>query len=206
MKKCEVLIATKNEGKVREFIQIFDEIGIGGGIVVKSLLDFGDTPKIEETGRTFSENALIKARAVARMERIRGSVVIADDSGVEVEALGGRPGVNSARYAGPNATDEENNEKLLRELSGVAEGERGASFTIAIAIVGRGGKEGVVMGRCPGVIITVPRGKGGFGYDPIFFYPPLNKTFSEMDDSEKNGISHRRIGIERLAEILPDYL
>jgi XTP/dITP diphosphohydrolase len=140
------------------------------------------------------------------MEGVGESVVVADDSGIEVEALGGRPGVNSARYAGPDATDEENNEKLLKELSGVAEGERSASFTIAIAIIGRGGKEGVVTGRCPGVILTAPRGKGGFGYDPIFFYPPLGKTFSEMDDSEKNGISHRRVGIENLVSILPDYL
>ncbi len=206
MRRSEILIATRNGGKVREFIQIFDEMGIGDGIEVRSLLDFGDTPKIEETGGTFSENALIKTRAVAKMEGIGGSVVIADDSGVEVEALGGRPGVNSARYAGPNATDEENNEKLLKELSGVPEQERQASFTIAIAIIGKAGKEGVVTGRCPGAITTAPRGKGGFGYDPIFFYPPLNKTFSEMDDSEKNKISHRRIGIEKIAKVLPDYL
>jgi XTP/dITP diphosphohydrolase len=206
LKRSEILIATKNEGKVREFVQIFNEMGLGVGIAVRSLLDFQDTPEIEENGKTFSENALIKARAVAKMEGVGESVVVADDSGIEVEALGGRPGVNSARYAGPDATDEENNEKLLKELSGVAEGERSASFTIAIAIIGRGGKEGVVTGRCPGVILTAPRGKGGFGYDPIFFYPPLGKTFSEMDDSEKNGISHRRVGIENLVSILPDYL
>lgn len=206
MARSEVIIATKNSGKVREFVQIFSEILPKDMIGVSSLLDFEDIPEIVEDGKTFSENALIKARTVSLMKGAEKCVVIGDDSGIEVDALKGAPGVKSARYAGPNATDEENNQKLLKKLIGVPERERGATFTIAIAIVGAGEKEDVVMGHCPGMITTAPRGKGGFGYDPLFFYSPLKKTFSEMDDSEKNGISHRSIGIRKLAKILPDFL
>jgi XTP/dITP diphosphohydrolase len=202
----EVVIATKNRGKVREFVQILGEILPKDMIGISSLLDFEDVPEIVEDGVTFSENALIKARAVSSMKWAKKYVVIADDSGIEVDALNGAPGVKSARYAGPDASDEENNNKLLSDLSGVPEGERGATFTIAIAIVGRGGKEGVVTGFCKGVITTAPRGSGGFGYDPLFYYPPLKKTYSEMDDSEKNKISHRGVGIRKLAKVLPDYL
>jgi len=210
LKISEVVIATKNEGKIREFVQIFNKVGLGKRVNVSSLLDYGDAPLIIEDGETFSENALIKARAVAGMKSIdKGAViVIADDSGIEVDALGGRPGVNSARYAGLGATDEQNNTKLISELSGVKEGERQANFTIAIAItsIGSSRKEDVVIGHCPGTITMAPRGKKGFGYDPFFYYPPLKKTFAEMDDVQKNEISHRRIAIEKLAEILPDYL
>jgi XTP/dITP diphosphohydrolase len=202
----EVVIATKNSGKVREFVQIFNEILPKDMIGVSSLLDFEEVPEIIEDGDTFSENALIKARAVSSMKWAEKYLVIGDDSGIEVDALKGAPGVKSARYAGPSATDEENNSKLLNELSGIPEDERKATFTIAIAIVGRGKKESVVTGHCKGVITTAPRGRGGFGYDPVFYYPPLKKTYSEMDDSEKNKISHRGVGIRKLAKVLPDFL
>ncbi len=210
MKTSKIIIATKNEGKVREFSQIFNKMGLGSRVSVSSLLDFGDLPDIIEDGKTFSENALIKVRAVAEMKGIYTGVaiVIADDSGLEVDALGGRPGVNSARYAGLGATDEQNNTKLLNELSGVKEGERQANFTSAIAVMCLGPmkKEDVVVGHCPGTITMAPTGEKGFGYDPIFYYPPLKKTFAQMDDVQKNEISHRRIAIEKLVGILPDFL
>lgn len=206
MASYEIVIATKNSGKVKEFVQIFDEILPKYIIGVSSLLDFEEIPEIVEDGETFSENALIKARVVSSMKWAEKYLVIADDSGIEVDALNGAPGVRSARYAGPNATDEENNLKLLKDLSGVPEGERGAAFSIAIAVVGREKKEGVVTGHCYGTITTAPRGSGGFGYDPLFYYPPLKKTYSEMDDSEKNKISHRGVGIRNLAKVLPDFL
>lgn len=198
----KVVLATKNRGKLREFNEIFEDLGLAEDISLLSLLDFPDIPDVVEDGSTFSENALIKARIAAKT----GYVSIADDSGISVDALSGAPGISSARYAGPNATDDDNNEKLLLELSGVPEGERKATFVSVIVLVAPDGREEVFEGKCDGLILESPKGEGGFGYDPIFFYPPMGKTFSEMTDSEKNKISHRRRAIEGLSGALPDLI
>ncbi len=198
----KMVLATKNRGKLREFQDIFEDLGLAGDISLSSLLDFPELPDAVENGSTFSENALIKARLAAKT----GYISIADDSGISVNALGGAPGINSARYAGTSATDDDNNEKLLSELSGIPEGERTATFISFIALITPDGREEVFEGSCDGLILESPRGDGGFGYDPIFLYPQIQKTFSEMTDSEKNKISHRRRAIERLAKVLPDFI
>jgi XTP/dITP diphosphohydrolase len=199
----EILIATKNRGKLAEFRQIMDELGLADRVSLTSLADFPDYPDVEETGGTFEENALIKARAAAAFT---GRLCAADDSGIEVEALGGAPGVLSARFAGEGATDAKNNEKLLGLLTGIPPEKRAARFVAVIALVAPGGREAIVRGECRGAIADAPRGGGGFGYDPVFFYPPLGKTYAEMSDPEKNQISHRRRAIEALCGVLPEVL
>ncbi len=203
MTRPEIVIATKNRGKVAEFRQIMDELGLPDTVDVSCLSDFPDYPDVDETGGTFEQNALIKARAAARHT---GLLSAADDSGIEVEALGGAPGVLSARFAGPNATDAANNEKLLGLLAGVPPEKRAARFVAVIALVSPDGRETTVRGECRGRISDAPMGAGGFGYDPIFFYPPLSKTYAEMSDPEKNKISHRRRAIEALCKVLPKFL
>lgn len=198
----KMVLATKNRGKLREFNDIFKDLDFAEKISLLSLLDFPDLPDALENGSTFSENALIKARLATKT----GYFSIADDSGIIVDALSGSPGINSARYAGPNATDEDNNRKLLSELLDIPEGERKATFISVIVLVTPDGREAVFEGSCDGMILKSPRGEGGFGYDPIFLYPPMGKTFSEMTDIEKNKISHRRRAIEKLAEVLPDFI
>ncbi len=203
MTRPEIVIATKNRGKLAEFRQIMDELGLTDSVEVTSLLDVADYPDVEETGGTFEENALIKARAAAAFT---GLLSAADDSGLEVEALNGAPGVLSARFAGPSSTDAANNEKLLGLLAGVSPERRSARFVAVIALVTPDGREAIVRGECRGAIADAPRGGGGFGYDPVFFYPPLGKTYAEMSDPEKNRISHRRRAIEALCGVLPEFL
>lgn len=190
----KVILATRNPGKTREVEAFFKDLGID----FVSLNDIQDIPHIPEDGETFRENTLKKARVVAGFT---GEVVIADDSGLEVDYLGGRPGVYSSRYAGVWATDEENNIKLLEEMKGVPWEERGASYRCAIAIAGRGLEE-VVEGECRGVIAFEPKGEGGFGYDPIFYLPEYGKTMAELDLQEKNLISHRAKALKGLRERL----
>jgi non-canonical purine NTP pyrophosphatase (RdgB/HAM1 family) len=199
----ELVIATKNRGKVAEFRQIMAELGPADTVEIASLADLPDYPDVEETGGTFEENALIKAREAARRT---GKLSAADDSGIEVEALGGAPGIRSARFAGPGATDAANNEKLLGILMGISPEKRAARFVAVIALVSPDGTETTVRGECRGAVADTPRGAGGFGYDPVFFYPPLGKTYAEMDDPEKNKISHRRRAIEALCKVLPEFL
>jgi XTP/dITP diphosphohydrolase len=199
----ELVIATKNRGKLAEFRQIMDELGQVGRVSVTSLAGAADYPDVEETGRTFEENALIKARAAAAFT---GKLCAADDSGIEVAALGGAPGVLSARFAGVGATDAANNEKLLGLLADIPSGDRAARFVAVIALVAPDGREAIVRGECRGAVSDEPRGGGGFGYDPIFFYPPLGKTYAEMSDPEKNKISHRRRAIEQMCRALPEFL
>lgn len=203
MTRPEIVIATKNRGKLAEFQQIMDELGLIGRVSIRSLADVADYPDIEETGGTFEENALIKARAATIFT---GRLTAADDSGIEVEALGGAPGVLSARFARPSSTDAANNEKLLELLAGVPPERRAARFVAVIALVSPDGREAIVRGECRGVIAEAPRGGGGFGYDPVFYYPPLGKTYAEMSDPEKNQISHRRRAIEALCKVLPEFL
>ncbi len=169
MAKAKIVIATKNRGKVAEFRHIMGDLGILDEIELLSLADFPDFPDVEETGETFAENALIKARAATAFT---GLITAADDSGIEVTALGGAPGVRSARFAGEGATDDRNNDKLLRLLADVPENRREARFVAVIALAAPDGREMTVQGECRGTVTVAPRGAGGFGYDPIFFYPP----------------------------------
>lgn len=191
----EVIIATKNAGKAKEFQHIFSQYQI----TVKSLLDFEEIEDIVEDGETFEENALIKARAIAKQFN---QVVIADDSGLEVDALHGRPGVYSARYAGEGRDDQANIEKVLSELEGIPAEQRGARFVCALALVTPEGEESVVRGTCEGQILTECLGSEGFGYDPIFYLPELEKTMAQIPKHQKNVLSHRADAFAKLQTIL----
>ena len=185
----EVVLATKNQGKIKEFTELLSPV-FGK---VLSLREFNSLPEIVEDGETFGENALKKARVISKLTQ---KITLADDSGLEVDALGGRPGVFSSRYAGENAGDEENINKLLQELKGAA--NRNARFVCCLALVFPDGKEITVEGRCEGVIVEEPKGKGGFGYDPVFYLPELNKTMAELTLEEKNLLSHRSRAVNAL--------
>ncbi len=195
----EVIIATKNAGKAKEFEHIFKPYNV----CVKSLLDFEAIDDIVEDGETFEENALIKARAIAKQFN---QMVLADDSGLEVDALNGRPGVYSARYAGEGRNDHENILKVLRELEGVSDKDRSARFVCALAIVTPNQEEVVVRGTCEGQILTECVGTEGFGYDPIFYLPQLSKTMAQLPKSEKNVLSHRADAFEKLKPYLEKLL
>ena len=190
MKRGTLVIATKNSGKQREFsfllADVYDEI--------VSLADFDDIPVIEETGSSFRENALIKAEAVSGF---LGMDVLGDDSGLVVEALGGSPGIYSARYAGEGASDDENNEKLLCRMAG--EENRNAKFVCCIALVlASGGVREFFEGECSGQILREKRGENGFGYDPVFYVPQYGKSMAELDPEIKNRISHRALASGKL--------
>jgi XTP/dITP diphosphohydrolase len=193
----KLVLATKNKNKIDEIKALTRDIPVE----ILTLEDFPALVLPPEEARSFIENALEKARFVARRT---GLTALADDSGLEVAELGGRPGVRSSRYAGEGATDKENNEKLLRELSGVgAETERRkARFVCVIALVEPSGHEVSFEGTCEGVIGTEPRGSYGFGYDPLFIVDEGGKTMAELPPAEKNKLSHRARAIERLKEWL----
>jgi XTP/dITP diphosphohydrolase len=195
----EVVIATRNPGKLREIEAILSPLHLN----LLSLRDFPDLPEVEEDGATFAENAGKKARAIARLT---GRPSIADDSGLAVDALGGQPGVLSARYAGGNATDRERYQKLLDEMTEIPEGKRQATFVCTLAVAFPKGKMQIVEGECRGWITLAPRGKHGFGYDPIFFVPEFGKTMAELEPEVKNRISHRARALEKLKLILPEFL
>lgn len=189
----EIILATGNKGKVKEFAGLLH--GIAGKII--GLGDLESPPEIVEDGETFMENALKKARAIAEYS---GKPALADDSGLAVDALGGGPGVYSARYAGERATDDENIDKLLRELGDAQ--NRKARFVCFLALVTPGGEETVVSGECEGVILSERRGSGGFGYDPVFYLPEYGKTMAEIPPGLKNEISHRARAAEKLVRVL----
>ncbi len=177
-----IILATRNAGKIKEFEALLADFGVE----FRSLNDFGPIPQVVEDGKTFEENAYKKAHQTARM---LGFPALADDSGLVVEALGGKPGVRTARYAGEGASDEENNQKLLAAMEGVT--DRKAAFECAISIAVPRGPALTYEARCEGVIASEPAGSNGFGYDPVFYHPPLEKTFAELAPEEKNRISHR---------------
>ena len=177
-----LVLATKNRGKVSEFQDLFK----GFDLEIKSLNDFGSIPPIIEDGETFEDNSVKKAQFTAK---VLGLPAIADDSGLTVKALGGKPGVFSARYAGEDSTDEANNFKLLNAMKGIE--QREAAFICVLAIAVPQGPALIYGGTCEGLITREISGTKGFGYDPIFYYAPLNKTFAEMSAAEKNGVSHR---------------
>jgi XTP/dITP diphosphohydrolase len=177
-----IVLATRNRGKLQEFQEILRDFPVE----LRSLQDFGPIPEAVEDGLTFDENAYKKASFTAK---VLGLPAMADDSGLVVEALGGAPGVHSARYAGEKATDRDNIDKLLAALAG--EKNRKAAFECVISIAVPSGPALTYEGRCEGEIIDTPRGEGGFGYDPVFYSPELGKTFAEAGMAEKNRISHR---------------
>lgn len=179
-----LVVATRNEGKLKELASLLALLGIE----VVSLEVYPEIPEIPELGDTFEENALAKARVAAAQT---GQLVMADDSGLEVDALAGAPGVHSARFAGESRDDTLNNQKLLRLLEGVPWEKRGARFRCVIALVAPDGTERTAEGVCAGVIGYEPRGTGGFGYDPLFYVPEYDRTFAELDLDTKNRISHR---------------
>jgi XTP/dITP diphosphohydrolase len=194
----KIVLASGNKGKLREFQELFAK----GGYEVLPQSDFAVT-EAEETGTTFVENAIIKARHACRAT---GLPAIADDSGIEVDALNGRPGVYSARYSGANATDASNNAKLLQELSGVPAAQRTARYHAVLAYMRHADDPTPILchGVWEGTILAEPRGEGGFGYDPLFFVPSHNCASAELDKAEKNRISHRGKAMRELLQKLSE--
>lgn len=186
----QILIATKNEGKLKEFKQIFT----AKGIEVLSLKDVDEDVDVQENGLTFEENARLKADSYAKTI---GIPVLADDSGLEIDALNGRPGIFSARYAGDH-NDAANNAKVLTELGGVPDEKRTAIFHTTVVVRKPDGTELVANGNLRGRILSVPRGDNGFGYDPLFYVEEKQKTLAQMTREEKNQISHRALAIQDL--------
>lgn len=197
MKK--IVIATANPGKLEEINQLL----AGWPVEVVSLKEVPGVPKIVEDRDTFVGNAVKKAEVVSSHT---GEITIADDSGLEVDALDGAPGVCSARFAGEHATDEENNRKLLDKLKEVEEGHRTARFRCVIAIAVPGRKTVTVEGACEGMIAFEPEGTNGFGYDPLFYYPPKNCTLAQLDSVGKNRVSHRGKALEKARQVLRELL
>ena len=194
----QVVIATKNKGKAKDFEALFAPLGYE----VVTMFDVAPDMEIEETGTTFEENAVLKAETLSRE---LGKLVIADDSGLAIDALGGEPGVYSARYAGDH-DDEANIVKVLDKLQGVPEAERTARFCCALAIAGPNLETYTVFGTCEGFILNEKRGTNGFGYDPIFYVPALGRAMAELTPEEKGAISHRGNAIRKLADELPNLL
>jgi len=186
-----IVIATRNKGKTAEIREMLKDFSVN----IKNLDDFGPIPEIEEDGDTFDENAYKKASVTAR---ILGIPALADDSGLLVESLGGAPGVYSARYAGAKATDKQRGEKLLEEMKGKT--NRKAAFECVISIAVPSGPALTYEASCEGLITEEPAGQNGFGYDPVFFFPPLKKTFAELTRTEKSRVSHRGKALSELKE------
>ncbi len=196
MSEQKLLIATTNPGKITEFRKLLAGLPIrviGPEDLTQAV------PDCIEKGGSFCENARIKAR---HWFNHSGLASLADDSGLAVEALDGAPGIYSARFAGDGATDKDNLERLLERIHGVDHSERGASFICCLALCRTNGSLVMFQGRCDGVILDHPRGRGGFGYDPVFYYPPLGKTFAQLDPEGKNRVSHRGRALQSLREWL----
>lgn len=194
----EIVLASRNRKKAEEIQRIL----AGQPIEVRSLADFPDCPDVVEDADTFDGNALKKAREVASFT---GRIAISDDSGLEVVALNGAPGVFSARYAGPDATDDANVEKLLHELENVPDARRGARFVCCIALADPAGETHTFWGFADGVLGRERKGQNGFGYDPLFFPIGHSRTFAEMSAAEKDALSHRRKALAKLADFLKFY-
>ncbi|KRN33661.1 XTP/dITP diphosphatase [Weissella halotolerans] len=194
----EILFASRNEGKIKEFQRFLAPFGIK----VRALPELKDVPSIQEDGATFLENARIKAQTIMDYYHLP---VVAEDGGLMVKALAGAPGVHSARYAGDH-DDVANNAKLLSALSGLPTSERTAAFYAVIVALKPNGDELIADGQVDGRILTQPQGEDGFGYDPLFFYPPFDKTMAEMTLDEKNAISHRGRALTNFMQQLPTWL
>jgi len=193
----KLILATSNRHKVDEILKIWGTVPFE----VLTLEDYPDLPPVVEDGNTFRENALKKAREVARKT---GLITVSDDSGIEVDGLGGRPGIHSARYAGAGARDEDNNQKLIRELQGIPmdSPKRRGRFRCVAALADPLGFETTVEGVIEGEILDSPKGENGFGYDPLFLVPIKGKTTAELTPPEKNAISHRAQAFRKIKEII----
>ncbi len=192
----DLLIASTNKHKVKEIKRKFADLSVN----IIGLEAYPDLKDVEEDGNCFTDNALKKARERAQ---VTGILTMADDSGLEVDYLQGSPGIFSSRFAGPDASDEDNNKKLLKELEGIPDYQRSARFKCVIAIVDPIiEQEIIVEGICKGQILTEERGKNGFGYDPLFFLPQYGKTMAEITMAEKNRISHRARALVKAREVL----
>jgi XTP/dITP diphosphohydrolase len=193
MKRSTIVLASRNAKKLREMADLFDIPGLQW----ISVADLSGIPDVEETGSSFAENAALKACSVAQAA---GSWALADDSGLEVHALKGAPGIYSARYAGPDASDHENNLKLLRELAGVPMEQRGARYVCHLALANPSGQlRATAEAYCHGRILEQERGTGGFGYDPLFLLPEYHQTFGELSPRVKQVLSHRARAAAQLA-------
>ena len=191
----EIVLATRNPHKGAELVALLSDLGIR----IRTLAEFPGAPEVEEDGHTCEANAIKKAQAIMQYT---GLTTVADDTGLVVEALGGRPGVHAARYAGPNATYEDNWRKLLRELKGVPRDRRRARFITVAAIARPSSKVEVAKGVLEGLIAEEPVGSQGFGYDPVFFVPELGKTLAQLTPDQKNRISHRARAFAKIKELL----
>ena len=189
----DLLIATKNQGKVKEFKFLLNDYFQN----IYSLLEFDSTPEIVEDQSTFTGNAVKKAEIISSFFN---KPTLSDDSGLVVEALNGEPGIYSARYAGENSTDDENLKKLLNKMKGIT--NRKAKFVCALALVFPDGKSEVFQGECEGLITEVKKGTNGFGYDPVFYISRYDKTMAELDAEVKNSISHRSDAVKKLINYL----
>lgn len=186
-----VLIASHNKGKIKEFNDMFKSLHIK----VKSLLDYPEIEEVEETGTTFEENARLKAETIANQ---LGVITLADDSGLVVPALNGEPGVYSARYSGEPKDDQRNNLKLIEEMKNLTDEERQAYFVSTLVLAYPNNESLVVEGKVDGYILQELSGQDGFGYDPLFYYPPFEKSFGELSLADKNKISHRAVAMKLL--------
>lgn len=194
-----LLLATTNQGKVKEIKKLLQ----GLGLRIEYLKDYPELGTFKETGKTFEENS--RGKSLFYSQKYPG-LVLAEDSGLEVEALGGKPGVFSARFSGQGATDEKNIQKLLRLMTDVPENQRQARF-VCVATLSRKGKViKVFKGKVQGRILHQPVGNKGFGYDPVFYYPPLKKTFAQLKPAEKNLVSHRGRALRKVRKFLEKYL
>ncbi len=180
----ELVVATKNKKKLKEI----EEILAGLSFAIVSLADYPETPRIIENGKTFKDNAIKKAVKIASFT---GKLTMGEDSGICIEALGGKPGVDSARFSGKDKNDNKNNEKVLKLLAGLPLSKRKAYYVSAMAIADKKGLLGVVEGRCSGLVAFEPKGHFGFGYDPLFYIPKYKKTFAQLGPEIKHKMSHR---------------
>jgi len=194
-----IVIATKNKGKAKEFEELFHQ----KGYQIKTLHDFPDVEDVEETGVTFEENALLKAETISKQF---DTLVLADDSGLIVDALDGAPGIYSARYAGEDKNDAKNRAKLLSELADVNPENRTARFHTTLAVAEPGKESLVVSGEVHGHIVEVPRGNNGFGYDSLFYLPEKEQTLAELTQNEKNTVSHRFQALKNLDKEFDEWI
>jgi XTP/dITP diphosphohydrolase len=190
-----LVLATLNPAKGRELVELLGPVPFE----IRLLAEIPGARLPRETGETYAENALVKARTAAELT---GSLALGDDSGLEVDALGGAPGLYTARFGGPGLDDRGRLELLLERLRDVPTARRTARFRCVIALAGPSRAEKVVEGVAEGLIAEAPRGSGGFGYDPVFFYPPLRRTFAELSDAEKAAVSHRGLALEAARRLL----
>ena len=190
-----IILATNNKSKVKEISEMMS----GSDITFESLADAGINVEVEETGTTFEENALLKAREICKLS---GKPTISDDSGLEIDALDGAPGIYSSRFMGEDTSYDIKNNALIEKLDNVADPDRTARFRCCMALVLPDGREFVTEGAMEGIIAREPKGINGFGYDPILFIPEYNRTSAELSSEEKNNISHRGEALRKMIEVI----